>query len=72
MRSQSLKSVRLEDAERGQLVSEGNNVPEQAQYKEPTKKELQSTQILPDKKMREILGRASQPGSLPGTPQDNN
>ena len=70
MRSQSLKSVRLEDAERGQLVDEGNVVPDRAHYNEPSKKELQSTQTLPESKMREILEKASNHGSLPGTPED--
>ena len=71
VRSQSLKSVRLEDAERGQLVNnEANNVPDRARYKEPSQKELISTQTLPEKKMREILEKASNHGSLPGTPQD--
>jgi len=71
VRSQSLKSVRLEDAERGQLVNnDSNNVPDRARYKEPSQKELISTQTLPEKKMREILEKASNHGSLPGTPQD--
>ena len=64
-----MKSVRLEDAERGQLVEEGN-VPDRARYNEPSKKELLSTQTLPESRMREILEKASNHGSLPGTPED--
>ena len=59
MRMQSKSSVIMQDAENGE-------VPDEARYKEPSKKEVELSRTLSAQKMEKINDRLS---SLPGTPE---